>query len=165
MASLDLHRGILNQEAQTVDQRGRIHVLNRENTTDTEQWYHYWRSPSPRMDWHRSPLPQALAEQSINNITRTPTVIGKRGKLVAPPKSDILLALLPNNAVNSTGLSILGSTAKKNFSDWKILWEVEEGNRWEVLFDRYRLAAGDGILSLFVVNGTEVGVLDLNVGL
>ena len=33
--------GILNQEAQTVDNQGRIHVLNRENTSDsgTEQWY------------------------------------------------------------------------------------------------------------------------------
>ena len=35
-----VHSGILNQEAQTVDNQGRIHVLNRENTSDTgtEQW-------------------------------------------------------------------------------------------------------------------------------
>jgi hypothetical protein len=30
--------GILNQEAQAVDKEGRIHVLNRENTTGVEQW-------------------------------------------------------------------------------------------------------------------------------
>ncbi|EEB97372.1 hypothetical protein MPER_03321 [Moniliophthora perniciosa FA553] len=30
--------GILNQEAQTIDEKGRVHVLNRENTTGTEQW-------------------------------------------------------------------------------------------------------------------------------
>lgn len=30
--------GILNQEAQTVDGEGRVHVLNRENTTGTERW-------------------------------------------------------------------------------------------------------------------------------
>lgn len=37
----DVCRGILNQEAQAVDRSGRIHVLNRENTTGTEQWYAY----------------------------------------------------------------------------------------------------------------------------
>lgn len=30
--------GILNQEGQIVDEEGRIHVLNRENTTGTEVW-------------------------------------------------------------------------------------------------------------------------------
>ncbi|KAI3614017.1 hypothetical protein WG66_010760 [Moniliophthora roreri] len=154
--------GILNQEAQTIDEKGRVHVLNRENTTGTEQWYHYWRNPT--MDWNRRTLPLSLAGESVNNITKTPTVIGKRGKLVAPPNSEMLLALLPNNAANSTGLSVLGSTEKDNFTDWKVMWEVKEGNRWEVLFDRYRLTVGDGILSLFVVNGTEIGVLDMDLG-
>ncbi|EEB97373.1 hypothetical protein MPER_03322 [Moniliophthora perniciosa FA553] len=87
------------------------------------------------MDWNRRTLPLSLAEQSVNNITKTPTVIGKRGKLVAPPNNGMLLALLPNNAVNSTGLSILGSTETDDFTDWRVMWEVEEGNRWEVLFD------------------------------
>ena len=32
-------RGILNQEAQTIDGEGRIHVLNRENTTGVERWF------------------------------------------------------------------------------------------------------------------------------
>lgn len=31
--------GVLNQEAQTVDSQGRLHVLNRDNTSGTEQWY------------------------------------------------------------------------------------------------------------------------------
>lgn len=31
--------GILNQEAQTVDPEGRVHALNRENTTGTERWF------------------------------------------------------------------------------------------------------------------------------
>lgn len=33
------NRGILNQEAQIVDDEDRIHVLNRENGTGYEQWY------------------------------------------------------------------------------------------------------------------------------
>jgi hypothetical protein len=32
------YSGILNQEAQTLDDQGRLHVLNRENTTGFEQW-------------------------------------------------------------------------------------------------------------------------------
>lgn len=43
-----------------------------------------------------------------------------------------------------------------------MVWEVESGCGWEPLFDRYRLSEGDGVLSLYVVNGTDVGVLDLD---
>ena len=45
------------------------------------------------------------------------------------------------------------------------MWEAEEGNAWEPLFDRYRLdtkAGGDGVLSLFVVNGTAIRVIDFD---
>ena len=38
------YSGILNQEAQVIDAEGRIHVLNRENTTGFEQWYAFRRS-------------------------------------------------------------------------------------------------------------------------
>ncbi|OBZ73458.1 hypothetical protein A0H81_06921 [Grifola frondosa] len=98
---------------------------------------------------------------SANNITGTPTVIGKRGKLVAPPRSSAhsLLAVLPSNAPNSSALSILRSTAAGHFRDWSVLWETPSGCGWEPLFDRYRLDQ-DGILSLFLVNGTNVQVVD-----
>ncbi|EIM80651.1 uncharacterized protein STEHIDRAFT_115529 [Stereum hirsutum FP-91666 SS1] len=36
--SIPKYGGILNQEAQTIDEEGRIHVLNRENGTGYEQW-------------------------------------------------------------------------------------------------------------------------------
>lgn len=45
------------------------------------------------------------------------------------------------------------------------MWEVESGCVAEPLFDRYRLdtaEGGDGVLSLFLVNGTEVQVLDMD---
>ncbi|KAI0665592.1 hypothetical protein C8Q78DRAFT_986159 [Trametes maxima] len=157
--------GILNQEAQTVDSEGRIHVLNRENTTGTERWYHYWRSTTAH--WTRTPLPLAPELVSANNVTGTPTVIGKRGKLVAPPNSPhhSLLAILPSNAPNSTALSILRSTAAGHFRDWEAVWEAPSGSGWEPLFDRYRLdtgAGGDGILSLFLLNGTAIQVVDFD---
>ncbi|KAI0327452.1 hypothetical protein GY45DRAFT_1256975 [Cubamyces sp. BRFM 1775] len=162
--SIPKYGGILNQEAQTVDSEGRIHVLNRENTTGTERWYHYWRSTTSH--WTRTPLPLAPELVSVNNVTGTPTVIGKRGKLVAPPSSKYhsLLAILPSNAPNSSAISILRSTAAGHFRDWEAVWEAPSGCGWEPLFDRYRLdtsAGGDGVLSLFLVNGTAIEVLDL----
>ncbi|KAI0821726.1 hypothetical protein BC628DRAFT_1422357 [Trametes gibbosa] len=158
--------GILNQEAQTIDSEGRVHVLNRENTTGTERWYHYWRSTTAH--WTRTPLPLARELASANNITGTPTVIGKRGKLVAPPRSPhgSLLAILPSNAPNSSALSILRSTAAGHFRDWEAVWEAPSGCGWEPLFDRYRLdvdAGGDGLLSLFLVNDTVIEVVDFDV--
>jgi hypothetical protein len=94
---------------------------------------------------------------SANNITETPTVIGKRGKVVAG--SDILYAILPSNAPNSTALSIISSTASGHFRDWQVVWEAREGCLAEPLFDRYRLSE-DGVLSLFLVNGTALQVSD-----
>ena len=91
-------------------------------------------------------------------------MIGKRGKLVPVASSDggsTILAILPSNAVNSTGLSILASTDTGHFRDWEVVWEVEEGCGWEPLFDRYRLEA-DGVLSLYLLNGTGVVVTDLD---
>ncbi|KAF7795918.1 hypothetical protein EIP86_007085 [Pleurotus ostreatoroseus] len=151
------YSGILNQEAQVIDAEGMIHVLNRENTTGFEQCTDSF--------WTRTALPLPAALPSTNNITGTPTVIGKRGKLVAPPlglqssTGATLLAILPSNAANSSALSIIGSTAAGHFVDWRVLWEASDGCNAEPLFDRYRLAE-DGVLSIFVVNGTEVGVVD-----
>jgi len=158
--SIPKYGGILNQEAQTVDSEGRVHVLNRENTTGVEQWYHYWRSTTGH--WTRTAFPPPQDLHSANNITGTPTVIGKRGKLIAPPQSSAqsLLAILPSNAPNSTALSILRSTAAGHFRGWSVLWESTSGCGWEPLFDRYRLNSGDGILSLFLINGTDIQVTD-----
>ncbi|KAH7918465.1 hypothetical protein BV22DRAFT_1076219 [Leucogyrophana mollusca] len=177
--SIPKYGGILNQEAQIIDSAGRMHVLNRENTTGSELWYHYWRATNTF--WTRTALP--LDIPGDHNITGTPTVIGKRGKLIALPGSPSsefpndtqLLALLPSNAPNSSALSILRSTAAGGFEDWSTVWEVESGCGWEPLFDRERLlgggaasagdgqGGGDGVLSLYLVNGTNVVVTDLDV--
>ncbi|KAI0795808.1 hypothetical protein C8Q75DRAFT_791033 [Abortiporus biennis] len=189
--SIPKYGGILNQESQTVDSDGRVHVLNRENGTGVETWwviflpktihggshityyrYHYWRSSSNSSPvvWTRTPLPLPSSLSSRNNITGTPTVIGKRGKLITvPPNSKSndtlvrLLAILPSNAPSSAGLSILQSTSKGSFKDWQVIWEAESGCEWEPLVDRYRLQDGDGKLSLFIVNGTKVEVWDFEV--
>lgn len=124
--------------------------------------YHYWRSTTAH--WTRTPFPFSLP--SANTVTNTPTVIGKRGKLISHNSN--LLAILPSNAPNSSAISILSSTSQEHFRDWEVVWESPDGCGWEPLFDRYRLVTplqgggGDGILSLFLVNGTNVTVLDMD---
>jgi len=145
--SIPKYGGILNQEAQAIDEEGRMHVLNRENTTGTELWYHYWRSTTN--DWTRTPF---------LNLSITPTVLGKRGKLAAMGSN--IIAVLPDNSPNSTILQLLASTAQGHFRDWNIIWEGE-GNGWEPLLDRTRVA--DGVLSLLIVNGTNVEVVDFEI--
>lgn len=87
-------------------------------------------------------------------------MIGKRGKLVAPSlQPGTLYAMLPSNAPNSTALSVIASTARGQFVDWKVVWETAAGCGWEPLFDRYRLEE-DGVLSLYLINGTQVSVAD-----
>lgn len=138
----------------------RFYELSRVKLMRTLRRYHYWRSTANA--WTRTALPLPSDLPSINNITGTPTVIGKRGKLVAPPSHpDTLFAILPSNAPNSTGLSIITSTAAGHFKDWKVVWESTKGCSWEPLFDRYRLEY-DGILSLYLVNGTEVQIADFD---
>jgi hypothetical protein len=121
--------------------------------------YHYWRSTT--IAWTRTPLPL-----DVHSIVRTPTVIGKRGKLAtynSPDTGITLFAILPSNASNSTALAILASTAAGHFRDWSVVWEADSGCGWEPQLDRRRLGSeGDDVLSLLLVNGTDVAVLDLS---
>jgi hypothetical protein len=68
--------------------------------------------------------------------------------------------VLPSNVMNSTALAVLASSAAGHFRDWRTVWSVEKGSRWEPLLDPARVA--EGVLSLFVVNGTRVGVVDVD---
>ncbi|GJE93615.1 BNR repeat-containing protein [Phanerochaete sordida] len=152
--SIPKYGGILNQEAQAVDAAGRVHVLNRENTTGAERWYHYWRGTARA--WTRTPLPPPAALPGAHNITGTPTPTGKRGKLVAA--QDTLFAVLPSNAPGASAWAVLASTAGGRFADWRVVWEEATGCDAEPLFDRSRLE--EGVLSLYLVDQGEVKVVD-----
>ncbi|KAI5781509.1 hypothetical protein EDC01DRAFT_666030 [Geopyxis carbonaria] len=127
--------GILNQEAQTADAAGRFHVLNRETTSGTYLWYHYWRSATGA--WTRTAI-------SISGLD-TPTATGLRGKL-APHSSGALIAILPSNVDTEVGLYV--STPEGGFGDWTKVWG---GSGWaaDPLWDKQRLAE-TGVLSLFL---------------
>lgn len=70
--------------------------------------------------------------------------------------------LLPSNARGSSALVILKSTAQGHFQDWSVVWEGE-GCGWEPLFDHAWLAQSGGtVLSVFLVNGTQLEVVDFD---
>lgn len=50
--SISQNSGILNQEGQTVDRRGRVHVLNRDSRSGGFKWYHYWRDTNGKLLAH-----------------------------------------------------------------------------------------------------------------
>lgn len=127
-------------------------IINR-NTHISFSRYHYWRSTTN--NWTRTVL---------SHLNVTPTATGKRGKVV-PYKSKLYL-ILPDNAENSTTLAITASTAAEHFRDWTTVLETD-GNGWEPVFDRYRISGlggrdEDGVLSMLVINGTEIQVWDLD---
>jgi hypothetical protein len=130
--------GILNQEGQTVDQEGRVHVLNRENRgTGEYRWWHYWRSIEG--NWTRD----AIIVEGLGQATAT----GFRGKLAAVKGK--LIAVIPEQV--SGEIKVLISTAEGDFKDWREVWR---GERFAVDpgVDKQRLRmGGDGkwVLSLF----------------
>ncbi|KAI5783238.1 hypothetical protein DFH27DRAFT_578750 [Peziza echinospora] len=150
--------GILNQEAQTVDASGRVHVLNRESRDGGFKWYHYWRNTNGA--WTRNVL-------ALSNVG-TPTATGLRGKVFSTPAGDLLL-LLPNNNSGAAEINIWAATAGGQFKDWKFLWK-QTGVDTEPLLDRWRLKSqGDNVLSIFARGSGAYGtrkdvVIDFKLG-
>lgn len=152
--------GIMNQEGQTVDSHGGIHVLNRQRITNSnpngtleekeeeeeeeERWVHYYHRPSDS-EWSSSILP------SIN-----PTETGPRGKLIHHAASDRLFFILPSNTQSE--LLILRSGPRDNqgfYGDYEIIWRGN-GYTGEPLVDEEGFVEF-GVLSIFTTRGKVGG--------
>ncbi|RPA86337.1 hypothetical protein BJ508DRAFT_411505 [Ascobolus immersus RN42] len=127
--------GILNQEGQTADRQGRVHVLNRENVNGRLTWMHYWRETNGQ--WTRNTLPHSLPA-----LTQT----GKRGSLISDSAGN-LFAILAGNT--GTDMIVTYSTPGGQFRDWSEIWR-SSGWDTEPLVDRNLFRDGDGkVLSIF----------------
>ncbi|CAI4216126.1 unnamed protein product [Parascedosporium putredinis] len=115
--------GILNQEGQTVDAAGRVHVINRETVGGTLTWLHYWRGDDGR--WTRNPI-----SHSLGPLTQT----GRRGKLAAHPTTGDLFAILAANQA-SNDVAVYVATRASGYTDWKEAWRAGSFDV-EPLFDR-----------------------------
>lgn len=151
--------GILNQEGQTVDTSGRVHVVNREIVAGTLTWLHYWRDDSGT--WTRNPV-----RHSLGPLAQT----GHRAKLAAHPTTGDIFAILAAN--EGVDVAVYVATRDAGYEDWAEVWR---GGDFDVepLFDRW-LWGGEGgvepgrVLSLFLnTQGSypdrKVTVVDLEV--
>lgn len=133
--------GILNQEGQTVDNSGRVHVVNREIVDGTLTWLHYWRDEQG--SWTRNPI-----QHSLGSLTQT----GHRGKLAAHPVTGDIFAILAAN--DGTDVGVFVATRASGYTNWTEAWK---GGAYDVepLFDRCLWSGKGGVeagtvLSLFL---------------
>ncbi|KAJ4414897.1 hypothetical protein N0V85_002965 [Neurospora sp. IMI 360204] len=127
-------KGLMNQEAQAVDQEGGVHVLNRDMMDQGGMylWKHYYRSSDGT--WTQRAL-QAINEGS------------KRGQLAVSKTGD-LYAILPDSTTKS--MRILRATKASGFADYREVWKGD-GLGGEPLVDSARLEH-DNVLSVFARN-------------
>jgi hypothetical protein len=149
--TINQNRGLINQEAQMVDNNGQIHVLlshlpdtvaddsNFTNARKKTVYFHYWRDASGV--WHRT-------------NTTFPSVLNFRGKL-AFSKSNNIYAILPN-------LRIAAASAFSNWSDWKLI-NTEYLDKFfsDPLVDYGRLKAEGNTLTLFCPKPSSPNIYNL----
>jgi hypothetical protein len=137
--------GLINQEAQTIDSQGRVHLLMRKTVNGTNYQFHYWRGTDGV--WH---------ETNTNIPTKN---WYQRGKIVAGP-NDNVYAIMPNLIIGS-------ASASTNWTDWAVVNRTDE-NKYhsEPLVDYNRLYKGDGILSVVYQQKSSgtLKVLDYQLG-
>ncbi|KNY25932.1 BNR-4 repeat-containing protein [Pseudobacteroides cellulosolvens] len=149
--TINQNRGLINQEAQMVDNNGNIHVLlshlpdsvsdnsNFTNARKSTVYFHYWRDSSGT--WHRT-------------NTGFPSVLNFRGKL-AFSKSNNIYAILPN-------LRIAAASASSNWSDWKMVnTEYQDKFFSDPLVDYGRLKAEENTLTLFCPKPSSPNIYNL----
>ncbi|KAJ4346454.1 uncharacterized protein N0V89_010383 [Didymosphaeria variabile] len=132
---------IMNQEAQTADDKGRFHALMRDNTSGTARFYHYLRMATG-----------TFTKTAINAAgLSSPPYLAYRGKLAA--RGDSLIAILPDAPKNTT--TLYGATAGGNYQDWKLLATIQN-TAGEPGVDEERLAQSN-VLSVFIRQGGPFG--------
>lgn len=128
--------GIINQESQCVDTSGGLHVLNRDNTSGTEEWKHYHLAANSSQ-WTTKSIP-----------LYKPTTTGPRGSIAFHPGTNSLFFALPSNLDDERLHVIQGLLdAKGTVSEYKHFWSFERFDG-EPLIDEYGLQQYN-ILSIF----------------
>ncbi|HEX2875828.1 MAG TPA: BNR repeat-containing protein [Polyangiaceae bacterium] len=144
-------RGLINQEAMTVDAAGRVHVLlshmpdaqaddaSFDSARTKSQYFHYWRDPNGK--WTRTAM-------------SLPAVAAFRGKL-AVASSGNLYAVLPD-------LRIAAAAVSSSFASWSLLNDTDKGRFFsDPLIDSARLLLEDKLSVVYPQKGAaNVWVLD-----
>ncbi|MCX7046589.1 MAG: BNR repeat-containing protein [Candidatus Sumerlaeota bacterium] len=134
--------GMINQQTQAVDARGRIHTVMAHRVTtgsakvySFDRCFHYWRGDDGA--WHEFTLPATV------NTSNRP-------KLFFDRQSNAYLIF------NSSGkLKVAAATAAAQWADWSVIYTANGPFYNEVLGDLYRFQQSE-ILSIFLQDSPAV---------
>lgn len=169
---IDRHQTLMNQQGQTVDTGGGVHVAmwsradpatrdsgDRAFDTTEAAHAHYFKDPLTGK-WTKNLIP--VADGNGN-----PVQVGGRAQIVSDAGGNVFAAFASpgvasdhsRNFYDGGTLVIAGATAASNYDDWSILYRDNSffANRsfeGEPLIDQQRLLS-DGILSVFIQEGSN----------
>ncbi|KAI1812571.1 hypothetical protein GGS20DRAFT_15336 [Poronia punctata] len=125
--------GLMNQESQTVDYDGGIHVLNRDCLDDggKTRWKHYYSDPLD--GWMQRILPHVDGACG-----------GKRGQVAVSREGDLYF-VLPHHTERT--LTILKASKESRFAEYELVWQEEGFPPTDPLVDKARLLS-DNVLSV-----------------
>jgi autotransporter-associated beta strand protein len=156
---MDRGNTLMNQQAQTVDDDGRVHVVMWHKTdqappvvgftTDPAAYFHYYRDPTSGA-WTRTALP-------------TSREVGSRPDVAHDEHGNIYVAYLSPGPGDGVGvlnyytdgdLVIAGASKAANYTDWSILHTDTRDFAGEPRIDQNRLL-NDGVLSVFIQENSD----------
>ncbi|KAH8766622.1 hypothetical protein F5883DRAFT_555290 [Diaporthe sp. PMI_573] len=126
--------GLMNQEAQAVDQDGGVHILNRDTLDGINVWRHYYHSPGG--SW---------TSRAVRPIDKP-----RRGRLAVTKNGDLLL-ILPHTS--TPVIRILKAAKPRGYSEYEDVW-VGNGYSGEPLIDGPRLEK-ENVLSVLIGQDVE----------
>lgn len=141
IVKLDMRRGLINATTQAADHRGRIHLAtfhlpdgtespaNWETTRRAARFFHYWRDD--RGTWRRNEMP----------------FIGSRPQLWFDPADNAYLVFVGDRFTPSPFLSVAAASARKRWTDWRIIHEQRGPFAGQPQVDRHAPA---GVLSVYI---------------
>jgi hypothetical protein len=142
---LDCRQQLINQQAQCVDDQGRVHVLVRH------------RRQEPGFEWELGDGAFSGPDTACFHYFRDPATgawAGSRLPVTHPVSSRPDVETLPNGDIHTVfrsggSLIVAGATAAANYTDWTILTAYGSNFRSEPRLDHARLRKS-GVLSVFV---------------
>ena len=184
---IDRHQTLMNQQGQTVDSNGGVHILmwsradpstrdpsDRAFDTTEAAHAHYFKDPVTG-DWTKNLIPVIDAEGNNTQVgTRGNIAYDLDGNVYAAYTSPGIAGDHNRNFYDPGTLIVAGATADSGYQDWSILYRDDSGfNRFfegEPAIDQQRLV-NDGVLSVFVQEGSsnsgvttsDLHILDFNI--
>jgi len=168
---IDREQTLMNQQGQTVDSNGRVHVLmwsradpstrdssDRAFDTTEAAHSHYFKDPITGV-WTKNQLP--VFDQQGNDAQ-----VGTRGNIAYDSDGNVYAAYTSpgiagdhnRNFYDPGTLIIAGATADNDYQDWSILYRdnsvFDRFFEGEPVIDQQRLV-NDGVLSVFIQEGSS----------